>query len=46
MTKNDFLNSCLHFSVSPEIALENEDLVEALRNKQDDEVMRILLEDF
>jgi hypothetical protein len=46
MTKNDFLNSCLHFSVAPEIALENEDLMEALRNKQDDEVMRILLEDF
>lgn len=46
MTKIDFLALCGEALISPDIALENEGLREALANRDDAEVRRILTEEF
>ena len=46
MSKNDFLTLCNEATVAPDIALENEDLARALRDRNDEEVARILREEF
>jgi hypothetical protein len=46
MTQNQFAALCVKFTVDPAIALENENVVEALREKDDEAVERILKEEF
>ena len=46
MTKFSFQALCAHYGVHPDIALENEALVDALRARDDQEVERILKEEF
>ena len=46
MTREQFLILCNRYTVAPEVALENQDLVTALRAKDQGEVERILREDF
>lgn len=46
MTKNEFAALCAEHTIDPAVALENENIVEALRNKDDAEVKRILKEEF
>ena len=44
MTKNEFTQLCCRVSVDPGIALENEDVVEALRRGATREEIKELLE--
>lgn len=46
MTQSKFISLCNEHHVAPEIALENDDLVQALKDKNDTEVERILMEEF
>lgn len=46
MTQTDFLTLCLEHNITPDIALENDDLVQALREKDDAEVCRIIEQEF
>lgn len=46
MTQTQFYALCTNNLIDPSIALENEELVEALQNRDDKEVERIILEDF
>jgi len=46
MTQTQFYALCADNLIHPSIALENDTLVEALQNRDDAEVQRILLEDF
>jgi len=46
MTKNQFLALCGKYAIDPALALENDDVVEALRSRDADEVERILAEEF
>lgn len=46
MTQTEFYTLCTDNLIDVSIALENEDLVEALQNRDDAEVERILLEEF
>jgi hypothetical protein len=46
MTYNEFLSACVTRTILPEIALENENLKAALRVDNDDEVIRILDNEF
>ena len=46
MTQSNFIALCNEYYIDPSLALENEDLVEALQNRDDVEVQRILLEEF
>ena len=46
MTQSNFIALCNEYYIDPSLALENEDLVEALQNRDDAEVQRILLEEF
>jgi hypothetical protein len=46
MTKNQFNSLCCEFCIHPEVALENENLVEALKNRNDEMVEQILREEF
>lgn len=46
MTQTDFLTLCLEHNLSPDVALENDDLVQALKQRDDAEVQRILEEEF
>lgn len=46
MTQNEFLSLCMRYTVPPELALENEALIEALAARDDAEVERILREEF
>lgn len=46
MTQNQFLILCLQYYLPPEAALENENLVQALQERDDAEVERILREEF
>jgi len=46
MTQIKFNSLCAEYYLDPSLALENEDLVEALQNRDDAEVERILLEEF
>lgn len=46
MTKNQFFTECEARTIHPAIALENDEVVEALQNRDDDEVIRLLDEQF
>jgi hypothetical protein len=46
MTQSQFLTECNTRLIHPAIALENDELVEALQNRDDDSVIRILDEQF
>ena len=46
MTQTAFILLCNEHYICPSIALENDDLVTALKNTDDAEVERILLEEF
>lgn len=46
MTQNDFLTLCNEHHISPEIALENDDLVQALRERDDEKVHNIITNEF
>jgi hypothetical protein len=46
MTQNQFAALCEELTIDPAIALENENVVEALKEKDDEAVERILKEEF
>lgn len=46
MTQNQFLALCMKYAIEPSVALENDDLREALRARDANEVERILREEF
>jgi hypothetical protein len=46
MTRSEFLTECLNANVTPEIALENDLIVEALKSKNDALVIELLLNEF
>ena len=46
MTQNEFIAKCEQLSVAPELALENDDIVNALRAKNDALVIALLLTQF
>jgi hypothetical protein len=46
MTQTDFLTLCLQHNLIPELALENDELVQALRDRDDAEVNRIIEQEF
>ena len=46
MTQTTFYALCAQYYLDPAIALENDALVEALQNRDDAEVQRILSEEF
>jgi hypothetical protein len=46
MTQIDFLTLCLQHNLTPELALENDELVQALRERDDAEVCRIIENEF
>ena len=46
MTANQFAALCLEHSVEPSIALENDELVKALRERDDERVIEIITNEF
>jgi hypothetical protein len=46
MTKPQFIELCERYTVAPSITLESEELREALAQRDDSEVERILSEEF
>lgn len=46
MTKTEFMSECAKRTIDPQLALENDMLCEALKDRDDDEVIRILNEEF
>jgi hypothetical protein len=46
MTQSQFTFECAERTIDPQIALENEELCDALRDRDDAEVIRILNEEF
>jgi hypothetical protein len=46
MTQTDFLTLCLEHNLLPELALENDELVQALRERDDATVNRIIENEF
>lgn len=46
MTRNEFAVLCGKYLIHPSIALENEAIREALARRNDDEIERILREEF
>jgi hypothetical protein len=46
MTQTDFLTLCLQYNLTPDLALENDELVQALRERDDAEVQRIIEQEF
>jgi len=46
MTKLEFKAICNELTIEPNIALENDELCEALKERNDDEVKRILKTEF
>jgi hypothetical protein len=46
MSRNEFLVLCSAYSIDPDIALENDNVVEALRNRDDEIVASILESEF
>lgn len=46
MTKHEFVTACLMHNIHPSIVDENEALQDALRNRDDAEVLRILEEEY
>jgi hypothetical protein len=46
MSRNEFLVLCSEYSIDPDMALENDNVVEALRNRDDLRVETILESEF
>jgi len=46
MTQNQFNSLCNEHCVDPSLALENDELVDALRERDDDRVVEILTKEF
>ncbi len=46
MSKNKFVVLCEKYNVLPEVALENENIVEALQSRDDELVEKLLKEEF
>jgi len=46
MTQNQFNTLCNEHGIAPSIALENENLIEALRERDDERVIQIITEEF
>jgi hypothetical protein len=46
MTQNQFALLCSEHCISPDIALENDDIVEALKNRDDELVQQLLINEF
>ena len=46
MTQTDFSTLCLEHNLTPDIALENDEVVQALRERDDAEVCRIIEQEF
>ena len=46
MTQTNFYALCNQHCICPSVALENDALIEALKNKDNSEVKRLLTEDF
>ena len=46
MTQTEFLAECLSRTIDPEFALENEDIIQALKNRDDVAVITILNNNF
>ena len=46
MTKTEFAALCLKFQIDPYVALENENLVEALQARDDRKAIEILVNEF
>ena len=46
MTQNQFNTLCNEHGIAPSIALENEELIEALRERDDERVIQIITEEF
>jgi len=46
MTQTEFLTLCLEHNLTPELALENDEVVQALRERNDAEVCRIIEQEF
>lgn len=46
MTKLEFLALCGEHNIDPGIALENDAIIEALKAKNDEQVIQILTKDF
>jgi len=46
MTQNQFNALCNEYNIHPSIALENDELVEALQNRDDDKVVDIITNQF
>jgi hypothetical protein len=46
MTQDQFNTLCQQHLLSPEIALENDDLVQALRDRDDERVVEIITNEF
>lgn len=46
MTKDEFVSLCLANNVAPEIALEDEEICNALQDREDDAVRRLIEENF
>lgn len=46
MTSNEFAQACAQRYIDPPTALENDDVVKALEERDDTEVLRLLDEEF
>jgi hypothetical protein len=46
MTQNQFALLCSEHCISPDVALENDDIVEALKNRDDELVQQLLVNEF
>ena len=46
MTRNDFAYECAQRTIAPEIALENENILEALKKRDDKRVLWLLDNEF
>ena len=46
MSRNEFLVLCSEYNIDPDMALENDNVVDALRNRNDDAVATILESEF
>lgn len=46
MTRPEFIQACVDHAVDPTIALESDAVQEALRQRDDEEVHRLLAEEF
>ena len=46
MTKQQFFTECQNRLISPFVALENEELLEALQSREDEKVIQLLDEQF